>query len=167
VAELLVKPVTQAEVVAAVKRLTPEPSRVLVVDDEPDMLRLLARVIRREWRQAEVLTATSGETAVALLPRRPDLILLDLLMPGMTGAEVLNVLRSHRETAGIPVVVITARGPAQDLQALRKGELHIMRNSSLSATDLVRLLNLLTKALPPHYLSVATVGQDTPAVAPA
>jgi CheY-like chemotaxis protein len=165
VAELLVKPVTQAEIVAAIKRLSPEPSRVLVVDDEPDMLRLLARVIRREWRQAEVLAATSGEAAIALLPRRPDLILLDLLMPGMTGAEVLNVLRSNRETASIPVVVITARGPAQDLQVLRRGELRVIRNSSLSATELVRLLNLLTKALPPHYLSGAPGRPGTPAVA--
>lgn len=167
VAELLVKPVTQAEIVAAIKRLTTAPSKVLVVDDEPDMLRLLARVIKREWQQAEVLTATSGEAAVALLPRRPDLILLDLLMPGMSGAEVINILRSNCETASIPVVVITARGPAQDLQALRKGELHIIRNSSLSATELVRLLNLLTKALPPHYLSGATQRLGTAAVAPA
>jgi len=157
--ELLVKPVTRAEVLAAMKRLCPMPTKVLIVDDDADMLRLLARLVKKEWPRAEILQATSGEAAIALLPRQPNLMLLDLLMPGITGSEVLAAMRANPRTAGTSVVVITGRGPAQELQPSGRGAVHVLRRSSLSAGETVRLLSLLARALPPRY-AVERIGLE-------
>lgn len=166
VAEFLMKPVTQKEVLLAIKRLCEQPRRILVADDEADMLALLRRITEREWPQAEVLAAASGEEALGLLAQRPDVILLDLLMPGMNGVDFLANMRTNPECAHIPVVVITARGPAQDLAAVSMGEVYLVKNSSFTAGELVRLFSLVTRGLPPNYATVRAIGIDSPTIAP-
>ena len=156
VSDFLIKPITQRELAAAIKRLRTAPRRVLVVDDDPDMLRLLGRMTQQEWREAEVLLAASGEEAIRLASQLPDIVLLDLLMPGINGVEILGRLRSDPVTAGIPVVVITARTPAEDLAALRECEVHILRKRALAAGEMVRLIEALGTSLPPHYASAPT-----------
>ncbi len=151
VSEFLLKPVTHKEVVEAIRRLHSAPQRILIVDDEPDMLRLLTRIVEHEWTQAEVLTAASGDDAIAMLPQKPDVILLDLLMPGTNGVAVLRELHANPEMAGIPVAVITARGPAEDLGAAQRGELHIIKGAGFAAGELVRVLGLMMRGLPPRY----------------
>jgi two-component system phosphate regulon response regulator PhoB len=81
---------------------------VLVVDDEPDV-RTLCRV-NLEYEGYMVLESPSGEDALSMLQdSRPDLILLDLMMPRMDGWEVLRKLKEDDKTASIPVVLLTAR----------------------------------------------------------
>ncbi len=157
VSDFLIKPVTQEELAAAIKRLRPAPRRVLVVDDDPDMLRLLARMTLQEWGQAEVLLAATGAEAIQSASQLPDIILLDLQMPGMNGVEVLGRLRSNPATAGIPVVVVTARAPAEDWAALRECEVRVLRKRALAAGEMVRLIEALGTSLPPHY---ATAPRD-------
>ena len=119
------------------------------------MLRLLARMLAQEWPQAELLAAGTGAEAVDLALRLPDIVLLDLLMPGMSGLEVLNILRSNPATASVPVVVITARAPAEEWAALKKGEIRVLRNRGFAAGELMRVLDSLQRALPPHYAIAA------------
>jgi CheY-like chemotaxis protein len=88
-------------------------SRVLVVDDEPDVL-LLCR-LNLQQRGHELLEASNGRTALELArDRRPDLIVLDLMLPGMTGYEVLETLKGDDRTADIPVLVLTAKSLRAD-----------------------------------------------------
>lgn len=150
--EVLVKPVTQREVIRAVKRVCPSPSVVLIADDEPDMLRLLERTIAQEWTRAEVLTANSGREAIRLLHRRPDVVLLDILMPDTNGLEVLKALRASSDTAGIPVVVITARVPADALVAEAAEAVAVVRNGAFAAEELVHCLEALVNIMPPRYV---------------
>lgn len=83
------------------------PGRILVVDDVPTS-RLLARV-RLSQAYYDVLEAADGETAIALAVReQPDLVLLDVVMPGMDGFAVCEALKSQPETAHIPIVMLTA-----------------------------------------------------------
>jgi CheY-like chemotaxis protein len=78
---------------------------VLVVDDEPDMLDNVARILRRG--RYECVTAGSAEEAITLFQRRrPDLILTDLRMPGMDGLALLRAVRQH--VPPTPVVIFTA-----------------------------------------------------------
>ncbi|MGQ9682424.1 MAG: ATP-binding protein [Anaerolineae bacterium] len=163
--EFLIKPVTRAELATAVRRVCRRPGRILVVDDQPEMLGLLERMVGQVWLGAEVVAAASGEEALVRLSPEPDVILLDMLMPGLSGLEVLAALRSKPETAAIPVVAITARGPAETLTAAEKGEIRIIKNGHFTAGQLMRLLELLTKSLPPHYAAGAKGGPHTPAVA--
>ena len=87
---------------------------VLVVDDEPMNVELLGR--RLEALNATALKASSGDEALAICDREsPDLILLDVMMPGMDGYEVCRKLKSNERTAQIPVIFVTARDRAEDL----------------------------------------------------
>jgi signal transduction histidine kinase/CheY-like chemotaxis protein len=167
VAEFLIKPVTRADLLTAIERVNNAPRRLLVVDDEADMRRLLVRTLQLRWESTQIVEAGSGAEALALLGQRPDVILLDLLMPGMSGVETLQALRANPATAAIPIVVITARGPAESLMATRRSEVHILKNGGYAAGELVRLVTAVIGNVPAHYARGAGATVDTPIAAPA
>jgi len=81
---------------------------ILIIDDCLDITRIIARYL--ESASYHTVTATSGLEARRVLERMtPDCIILDLMMPGMSGAEFLHGLRSDPATAAIPVVLVSAR----------------------------------------------------------
>jgi PAS domain S-box-containing protein len=87
--------------------------KILIVDDHPGNIHILIENLEAEY---EVLFATSGEKALDMLfsGNRPDLILLDIMMPGMNGYEVCARLKSNSETIDIPVIFVTAQGQETD-----------------------------------------------------
>lgn len=91
---------------------------ILVVDDEPPIVRLVQAKLRIDGY--EVLTASSGSEALETLKTQtPDLIVLDVMMPGMDGFETLRRIRQHNQ---VPVVMLTARGSDADkLKGLQSG----------------------------------------------
>lgn len=89
------------------------PARVLVVEDEPDIAALVAYQLAREGMRVE--TAADGRAALGAAEREvPDLIVLDLMLPGLSGYEVLAELRRRPATREAPVVVLTARREEED-----------------------------------------------------
>ena len=93
---------------------------ILAVDDLPQNLRLLDAILSP--RGYRVLTATSGQKALALLPDSgADLVLLDILMPGMDGYEVCRRIRSTPGAEFLPVVMITASGDQEKIRAIEAG----------------------------------------------
>ncbi len=94
---------------------------ILLVEDEQDLLELLRYNLAREGY--EVSTATSGEEALkAVRNESPDLMLLDLMLPGMDGLEVCRTLKSREHTSDIPVIMLTAKGEESDIvQGLEMG----------------------------------------------
>jgi class 3 adenylate cyclase/CheY-like chemotaxis protein len=93
---------------------------ILAVDDLPQNLRLLDAVLSP--RGYRVLTATSGEEALEMLPTAgADLVLLDILMPGLDGYEVCRRIRASEEFAYLPVVMITASGDQEKVRAIEAG----------------------------------------------
>jgi sigma-B regulation protein RsbU (phosphoserine phosphatase) len=89
------------------------PDKVLIVDDEPDILDLVELALRSE--RIEVIAAKNGfEGLEKAKSARPDLILLDLSMPGMDGFEVMEALRADPKTNDIPVIILTARAQITD-----------------------------------------------------
>ena len=87
--------------------------RVLVVDDEPDLVEL----VRFNLKEAgyEIDAARSGREALALLRRRPpDLLILDLMLPDVSGTEICRQVRSDARLAGIPVLMLTAKSEEVD-----------------------------------------------------
>jgi two-component system, OmpR family, phosphate regulon response regulator PhoB len=94
-------------------------ARVLVVDDEPDVL-LLCR-LNLEQRGHQVLEAPDGDEALDLARREaPDLVVLDLMLPGIDGYQVLQTLRADEATSGIPVLVLTAKSLQADRERSRQ-----------------------------------------------
>jgi adenylate cyclase len=94
--------------------------RILVVDDIPENVRLLEAVLGA--RGYEVLTATSGEEALDLVASaEPDLILLDVVMPGMDGYAVCRALRGDEATAVLPVIMVTSSMSVEKTKAIEAG----------------------------------------------
>jgi two-component system KDP operon response regulator KdpE len=86
--------------------------RILVVDDEPDVVESIRLGFALQWREVEVLGAAEGETALDLVEREsPDLVLLDIGLPDRDGFDVLRELRTFSD---VPVVMLTARDDAMD-----------------------------------------------------
>lgn len=87
---------------------------IFVVEDEEDILELLRFHLTHEGYT--VTTATTGEDAVKGIARKiPDLVLLDLMLPGLNGLEVCRILKKDPKTAGIPIVMVTAKGEESDV----------------------------------------------------
>jgi len=88
-------------------------ANILVVDDSPDNLQVLAAVLKQDFK---VKVAINGERALALAtaPEPPDLILLDVMMPGMDGYEVCTRLKQNPATARIPVLFVSSRDDEED-----------------------------------------------------
>jgi len=83
-------------------------SRILLVDDTPENLDVLSAIL--EDLECKLIVATNGERALELAQKQcPDLILLDVMMPGMNGFEVCNLLKANPVTAHIPIIFVTAR----------------------------------------------------------
>jgi CheY-like chemotaxis protein len=90
-------------------------ARIVVADDEADILRLISFTLRR--RGYTVLEATAGDAALALIrAEQPDLVVLDQMMPGLSGLEVVAALSADPATASIPVVMISAKGQMVEIE---------------------------------------------------
>jgi DNA-binding response OmpR family regulator len=95
---------------------TPTPPRILVVDDDPFIRELL--MLKFESAGFDVEVAEDGEAGLAAaLARRPDIVLLDWMMPRLSGPEVCLRLRATPETADVPVIILTAKAQEADMQA--------------------------------------------------
>ena len=132
VSDYLVKPVTRPQLQRALRRFGRGIRELLIVDDDPEMLHLLTRVVGALVPRCRVRTAVDGWHALDLLAEQPAQgILLDLLMPGLDGYSVLDLLKRDARLAAIPVVVITARGAEDDglvvdsLEISQPGGLHV------------------------------------------
>ena len=89
---------------------------VLVVDDDEDNVRILSTILL--GRGYEVRRARDGRSALeSVQQQRPDLILLDVMMPGMDGMQVLDHLKLDPKSASIPVIMVTARVQDEDVLA--------------------------------------------------
>jgi DNA-binding response OmpR family regulator len=87
--------------------------KLLVVDDEKDMIELVRYKFEKEGYS--VLTADSGERALEITAKeQPNAIVLDIMMPGLDGLDVLRSLRSDARTASLPVILLTAKGEEAD-----------------------------------------------------
>jgi excisionase family DNA binding protein len=97
--------------------------RVLIIDDEPSVVEIATRAVQRIGNDVVIATAGDGfEAGLQVATFRPDLLLLDLMMPGMDGFQVCRLVRSNPATAHIKIIIITAYGSHENLQrALQAG----------------------------------------------
>ena len=96
-------------------------ARIVVADDEADIRRLIVFTLKR--RGYEILEANAGDEALELIRRElPDLAVLDVMMPGLTGPEVIQSLVADPATASIVTILLSAKGQATEIESgLRSG----------------------------------------------
>lgn len=117
-------PTPQEGLLSALNNVTPNRfPRVVVVDDTSEARRLIRRILQSQG-DFEISEATNGREAIELVTReRPDLVILDLMMPEVDGFAVLDALRSQPETANIPVIVATAKELTVDEKSRLQGQI--------------------------------------------
>jgi len=90
--------------------------KILVVDDSKTALFMVTTILRRA--PYKVVTASDGQEALEVAAReRPDLILMDVIMPRMTGFEACREMRRREDTRNIPVILVTTRGEAENVES--------------------------------------------------
>ncbi len=142
-AEYLVKPVAKDQLLAALYRAAAMPERkhtVVAIDDDPLAIELVRASLEPEgWT---VLGAATGQEGLALIrERQPSAVLLDLLMPGMDGFEVVEALRAEPDTKSVPVVILTSKSMTQqDKERLQGRIMYVARKTEFDLSGLAGLL---------------------------
>jgi signal transduction histidine kinase len=143
IARYLTKPIQRDRLLEAVGGIGRDVGTILVVDDQPEAVQLLARMLASADGSYQVLRTTSGRRALSLMrERQPDLVLLDLYMPEMSGFQVLEAKKADPAIAGIPVVVISAHAP--DMPAQRGNCLSVVLRDRLTVEDLLAALQMVS-----------------------
>ena len=142
-AEYLVKPVGKDQLLAALYRAAAMPERkrtVVAIDDDPLAIELVRASLEPEgWT---VLGAATGQEGLAMIrERQPSAVLLDLLMPGMDGFEVVEALRADLDTKSVPVVILTSKSMTQqDKERLQGRITYVARKTEFDLSGLAGLL---------------------------
>lgn len=135
---------------------------ILLVDDETDLLEMLQSIFERAG-YTRILTAASGKAALKIWKEaKPSMIILDVMMPGMDG---IAVLKEIRRTSRIPVLMLTARGEAEDrIAGFEGGADDYLPKPFLPKELLLRVQAIMSRAYPEKerriYLEAATIDLD-------
>ncbi|HNT75494.1 MAG TPA: substrate-binding domain-containing protein [Anaerolineae bacterium] len=115
----------------------PETQKILIVEDDADILDVHARVVRTQSPHCQILKATNGREALTLIRQEhPDLVLLDLMMPELDGFGVLDAMRADPATQNIPVVILTAQVlTEEDMARLNQGTVSILSKGLFSTEE--------------------------------
>jgi two-component system, OmpR family, response regulator len=124
------------------------PGTVLLIEDEPNIIEAIRFLLSREGWQ--VATHSDGTDAVETVRRvRPDLLILDVMLPGRSGMDILRDLRGDAEWRGLPVLMLTARGQARDRDmAERAGASRFMTKPFSNQDVLTAVRDLLDAGRP-------------------
>lgn len=118
---------------------------VFVIDDEPNIIEAIRFILTRDgW---EVTTLSDGNGAEAAIRAvRPDVVILDLMLPGRSGFDILAGLRAHAVTRALPVLMLTAKGQARDrVEAERAGASRFL-SKPFANTDILAAVRELAGA---------------------
>jgi signal transduction histidine kinase/CheY-like chemotaxis protein len=135
----LVKPIAAGELLAALDQLGEGIGTVLLVEDDLEAMQLFARMLHGSGRGYRLVRALNGRRALALMhERRPDVVLLDLIMPDMDGYAVLEAKAEDPDIRDIPVIAISAQDPLQG--AVGSEWLALSRGGGLGQRDLLQCI---------------------------
>jgi signal transduction histidine kinase/CheY-like chemotaxis protein len=142
----LLKPVNREQLVTSINRLDPAIKSVLVIDDDPEFVRLIGLMLAAGPQQFRVAQAERGAAGLAeMRKQRPDLVILDLLMPEMDGYTVLAQIRADPALATTPVMILSARGHEQE--SVRIEQVSLLRSDGLSLGEFVAVLQQTMQGL--------------------
>ena len=146
VRDYLIKPVSRKKLLATLAECAPAGGRVLVVDDDPRVVRLLARMLLSAPRY-QVIRAFDGQEALGLMRSdRPDAVLLDLYMPQLDGFSVLDHMAHDPALAQVPVIVVSAKGLPEDGVLRLHGPITVQQSDGFTLAELFRYLQALLDA---------------------
>ncbi|MBI1877708.1 MAG: response regulator [Chloroflexi bacterium] len=147
----LTKPITSPQLLAELRQLG-EFQHILIVDDDRGFVQLVERMLQVTGQALQIDRAYNGEDGLrAMRQRRPDVVLLDLMMPDLDGFQVLEQMQCEPELAGIPVVLLTATSYKEDTTTFQESRVTISRPGGLQPGEILRCLRGVIGALEPRY----------------
>jgi CheY-like chemotaxis protein len=151
----LVKPVSRQTLTETVQALGENVTTLLVVDDDPGMVRFVTQALRSEEADPlkyRFVTAFNGNEAMQHLGQQAiDAVLLDLDLPDMNGFSVLESMQQDARLQKIPVVIISANDLPQSLVNQRKGDFQVLLNRPFSRRELAEMLKGVLEHAAPDY----------------
>lgn len=158
----LVKPVTRERLLSALDELGPHIRRILLVDDNAEILQLFTRLLYSSGRDFEILQARNGLRALDLLrQRKPDVMLLDLVMATLDGFQMLQEKKQDAAIQDIPVIIVSARDLTSE--SLICDALTITRSGGLSVHELLTCIKTISQVLCPQAWSDGQAHPGKPA----
>ena len=146
--EYLIKPISRDKLLSSLQSLGTIIKTVLIVDDEEDELHLFARHLESGGEGYRILQVTNGQRALSMLrTRHPDVMLLDLTMPGMDGFQVMDEKRRDPTIRDIPVIIISARDPTGE--PIVNDTFTLIHSGGLSQKNLIACIHALAEILVP------------------
>jgi CheY-like chemotaxis protein len=125
------------------KAFNSEKKRILLVDDQPDVRRLFKKIIEKDGY--DVTTAENGlEAPLEKIKKvKPDLVIMDIMMPEMDGWDVVKNIRADRSTSELPIIMISVKGVIEDKlkSTIAGADRHLTK--PISSTDILRTINSL------------------------
>lgn len=149
-ADYLVKPVSRDGLLAAIHTVAPDARKICVIDDQPQMVNLLCRMLRTDSWRYEIVRAYNGSEGLEIIRRcQPDLVLLDVLMPEVGGLTVLEQMRDEPALATIPVIAVSARGAVEGIAPSAMRVVSVVHDSAMSVSRLLHTVQTILDNLPP------------------
>jgi CheY-like chemotaxis protein len=166
VLDYLTKPITRADLRKAIGSLTPPPRYVLIVDDDPDFRRLLARMLHTLDPGLVVAESNDSLTALGMMRiRPPDLLFLDITMPNLDGWTLLTAKNEDEALQDIPVTIVSAQDPVD--QSPQSGVLVATLGDGIPVNKLAPCALTLAELLLNPEPAPGQAPQSTPGGAPA
>ncbi len=155
------KPVNKNLLISEIKKLNKTPDSVMIVDDNDFELKQMAEIIEAE--NINTILAHGGEESIKLLEEKvPDILVLDLLMPGMDGFQVLEKIRKNPETKNLPVIIVTAKDITEEDKIKLSGEVSsVIAKSDTTPQDLFKEIKRIIKELEKSQ-KVSVSAKNTP-----
>ena len=118
------------------------PKHLLLIEDEPNIIEAISFILSRDgW---SVRAHSDGTNAVETASRlKPDVIILDVMLPGKSGYDILREIREEPDIAGIPVLMLTARGQSKDRELAEKAGASRFMTKPFSNADVVEAVRAL------------------------
>lgn len=110
--------------------------KVLLIEDEPNITEAIRFLLTREGWLVET-HAEGGDAVQTVLAVRPDLVILDVMLPGKSGMDILRELREHEDMQALPVLMLTARGQSRDREMAEKAGVSRFMTKPFSNTEVL------------------------------
>lgn len=116
--------------------------RVMLIEDEPNIIEAISFILSREGLAVD--THSDGNTANERLRAcRPDLLILDVMLPGKSGYDILRELREDADTAELPVLMLTARGQSRDREMAERAGVSAFMTKPFSNAEMLATVRML------------------------
>ncbi|GIK66728.1 MAG: hypothetical protein BroJett018_45220 [Chloroflexota bacterium] len=146
--DYLVKPVSRQALLDALEHIGTDLDKVLIVDDDWDVLRMLTRFLQTAKQSYTVNTASGGLAGLEIMRQDPpDVVVLDILMPDVDGFTVIEHMKADPFLKDIPVIVVSARGATEAITQSVEGKITIQREIGFQPIELVSCIEALASNL--------------------